>query len=321
MPRMLAAAIALALVGVIVVVGYPARADIQDEARCKEAKARTAGKKALDLMKALGKNAKRPNAASLARGMSKAESEFTKGFSEAESKGGCDTGGNATPIGTRVDAFVTNAAAEISACLGGPITDRSGDGRKVVVWFGDSNSVPDVVPGVPKWSWCQQIVDLVPADWEIVCQDPFVIGLATVIPTRDWLDALDQVGEALERVEFDAAVLAYGTVDLLRLATPQEIVAAYQNVAGILCNAGKTVYIATTPYFWPPGYLGNVVVDAVNAALLAALPPKVVIDVTTGFGIDDYRGGDPFDGVHLNETGQALRARRAADRLLANSAP
>ena len=321
MPRMLAAAIALALIGVLVVVGYLVHADTRDEARCKEAKARTAGKSAFDLLKAFGSDLKRPDAARLARDISKAESKLTRGFSKAESRGRCDTVGDAATIGLRVSAFATRAAAEISACLGGPVTDRSGDGSKVVVWFGDSNSVPDSGPGVLYWSWCQQIMGLVPADWEIVCKDPFVIGLATVIPTRDWLDALDQVGEALERVEFDAAVLAYGTVDVLRLATPQEIVAAYQNVAGVLCNAGKTVYIATTPYFWPPEYLGNVVADAVNAALAAALPSIALIDVTTGFGINDYIGGDPFDGIHFNETGQTLRAQRAAERLLANSLP
>jgi hypothetical protein len=78
--RRLVFAIAL---GVFVCAGSPAQAAGDLAATCKEAKARTAGKKAFDLLKAFGKNGKKPDAAKLAGDVSKAQSKFTKGFGKA----------------------------------------------------------------------------------------------------------------------------------------------------------------------------------------------------------------------------------------------
>jgi hypothetical protein len=74
-------------------------------ATCKEKKAKATGKKAADLLKAFGKNEKKPNAAKLRADISKAQSRFTKGFTKAEAKG-CPTSGDAGTIEAKVDALV-----------------------------------------------------------------------------------------------------------------------------------------------------------------------------------------------------------------------
>ena len=117
MQRRLVVAIGLA---VLVSAGSPAPADVMDAARCKEAKAKETGKKVASLLKAFGKNEKRPNLIKLALDISKAGSKFTKGFTKAESIG-CQTTGDADVIGAKVDAFVLNVAGMISPVCGDAI--------------------------------------------------------------------------------------------------------------------------------------------------------------------------------------------------------
>jgi hypothetical protein len=64
------------------------------------------------LLKAYGKNIKKPNPAKLASDISKAQSKFTKGFVKAESKGGCVTTGDAATIEAKTDAFVAGNVAD-----------------------------------------------------------------------------------------------------------------------------------------------------------------------------------------------------------------
>jgi beta-glucosidase len=98
-------AVAVAL-GVFFCAGSPAQGAGDLAANCKEAKAKTAGKKAFDLLKAFGKNGKKPNHAKLAGDVSKAQSKFTKGFSKAESSGACRTTADTEAMEAKVDAFV-----------------------------------------------------------------------------------------------------------------------------------------------------------------------------------------------------------------------
>jgi len=95
-------------VGVLVVASSAAYAGVAADAQCKEKKAKATGKKAADLLKALGKNVKKTDAAKLAQNISKAQSKFTKAFGKAEEKGGCDTTGDAAAIEAKVDAFVAD---------------------------------------------------------------------------------------------------------------------------------------------------------------------------------------------------------------------
>ena len=60
-------------------------------AGCTDAKAKAAGKKASDLLKAFGKNLKKADPLKLSSAISKAQSKLTKAFAKAESKGGCVT--------------------------------------------------------------------------------------------------------------------------------------------------------------------------------------------------------------------------------------
>jgi cysteine-rich repeat protein len=82
---------------------------------CKQAKAKAAGKKAADLLKAFGKNEKEPNVPRLAQDISKAQSKFTKKYTREESKGGCQTIDDADALEAKVDAFVWDAIDEV--CL------------------------------------------------------------------------------------------------------------------------------------------------------------------------------------------------------------
>jgi hypothetical protein len=95
-------------VGVFVMSGSPAHAAGDLAAKCKDAKAKATGKKAFDLMKAFGKNGKKPHAAKLGSDISKAQAKFTKAFTKAESTGACLTSGDSGTIEAKVDAFVAD---------------------------------------------------------------------------------------------------------------------------------------------------------------------------------------------------------------------
>jgi len=88
-------------------------AGVDPAALCKEKKLKSTGKKAFDLLKSFGKNIKKPDAAKLASGISKADSKFTKGFVKAESKGACLTSGDSGAIEGKVDAFTLDVLCEL----------------------------------------------------------------------------------------------------------------------------------------------------------------------------------------------------------------
>jgi pimeloyl-ACP methyl ester carboxylesterase len=100
-------------VAILLAVTPLARAGTDPADACKNAKAKAAGKKAADLLKAYGKDAKKEDAAKLASSISKAQSKFTKSFNKAESKGGCLTTGDAAAIEAKVDAFVEDITLQI----------------------------------------------------------------------------------------------------------------------------------------------------------------------------------------------------------------
>jgi hypothetical protein len=134
-------AFALALgLGIFLVVGT-AHAATDLAGKCKDAKAKAAGKKASALLKAVGKNFKKSSLAKLASDVSKAQSKLTKSFVKAESKGGCLTVGDVSAIEGKIDAFVDDATgtvvsgpsnaeqiADVADCVEGPLSRcRLGD--------------------------------------------------------------------------------------------------------------------------------------------------------------------------------------------------
>jgi len=112
LPRML---VVLTAGLVILTLGaLPGHAAVDLGAKCKFSKAKAVGKKAFALAKAQAKNLKNPNATKLAADISKAQSKFTKGFAKAESKGGCQTMGDAAALEAKVDAFVDEIAGDVA---------------------------------------------------------------------------------------------------------------------------------------------------------------------------------------------------------------
>jgi hypothetical protein len=79
---------------------------------CTQKKAKATGKKASDILKAFGKNFKKPNQTKLDADISKAQSKFTKGFTKAES-GTCQTSGDVGTIATQVELLVADVVAAI----------------------------------------------------------------------------------------------------------------------------------------------------------------------------------------------------------------
>jgi hypothetical protein len=99
--------------------GGPVHAATDPADACKDTKAKTTGKKASALLKAYGKNIKKPDAAKLAGSVSKAQSKMTKGFVKAESKGGCETTGDVGTIEAKTDAFAASMIEDIGGATCG----------------------------------------------------------------------------------------------------------------------------------------------------------------------------------------------------------
>jgi cysteine-rich repeat protein len=87
-------------------------------ALCKERKARAAGRKASDLLQAIGKNSVSPNVTRLGFDVSKAGSRFTQSFTKADAKGGCVITDDAAQVAATVDAFVRDAVGSIAPVCG-----------------------------------------------------------------------------------------------------------------------------------------------------------------------------------------------------------
>jgi hypothetical protein len=123
MARKLIVAVA---VGTLVLGGALAHAGTDPADACKDSKAKATGKKAFNLLKAYGKNHKKPNPVKLGSDVSKAQSKFTKSFVKAEGKGGCLTVTDSTAIEMKVDAFVVDVIEEVSPSPSGAFLDAMG---------------------------------------------------------------------------------------------------------------------------------------------------------------------------------------------------
>ena len=109
----------------LLVSGYTAHADVDVAVPCKEKKAKAIGKKAVGLLEAFGKNIEREDPARLDSAISKANSKFTKGFTEAEARGRCITSGDSDAIEAKVDAFVLDVVEEVSRVATTTVTTTS----------------------------------------------------------------------------------------------------------------------------------------------------------------------------------------------------
>jgi Protein of unknown function (DUF1566) len=118
-------------VAVFVVAASLAHAAVIDEdLKCKEAKVKAAGLKALTLMKAFGTNTKKPNSVKLGTDISKAQSKFTKLFTAPEAKEWCDTTGDAPAVEVAVDDCVNQLVTLIiDGLVSGVVCDFPATGQ------------------------------------------------------------------------------------------------------------------------------------------------------------------------------------------------
>jgi hypothetical protein len=108
-------------VAALLLAALPSQAGIIDPVLCKERKTKAAGKKALGIMRALGKTAKQPNTARLVQDLSKAESKFTKAITKLEAGGSCVTSGDAGAL----EALVAKSVMDIIG---------QGEDGEVIIW-------------------------------------------------------------------------------------------------------------------------------------------------------------------------------------------
>jgi hypothetical protein len=138
------AAIVLALSATM---GTPAPGGATPAETCAGAKLKATGKKAADLLKAQGKNEKKPDGLKLAASISKAESKFTKSFTKAEAKGGCATTGDAQILEFKVNAFVTETIAATTPC-DEPQLVYSTEGNRLRRYDIDTIDIPPLVEDI-----------------------------------------------------------------------------------------------------------------------------------------------------------------------------
>ena len=120
----------LAVVVFVVAASLVHAAVVDEDLKCKEAKVKAAGLKALTLMNAFGTNTKKPNGVKLGTDISKAQSKFTKLFTTPEAKEWCDTTGDASTVEGAVDDCVTQLVTLIiDGVVSGVVCDFPATGQ------------------------------------------------------------------------------------------------------------------------------------------------------------------------------------------------
>ncbi len=120
-----AVGVSLAL-GLLVIGPASTRADVAPEARCRDAKGKATGTAALGILKAFGRNEKKPDSAKLDAEVSKAKSKLTQAFAVAEARGGCVTSGDVQLVDGKVDLFVAEVIAALGSGTASTTTTTSG---------------------------------------------------------------------------------------------------------------------------------------------------------------------------------------------------
>jgi len=94
-----------------------AYAGIDPDVRCRDKKVKVMAKNAFDLLKAFGKNGKKPNVVKLTRDLSKSRSKLTKSFTKAEftrrgDDKGCATTNDVSTVEGKVETYVEDVLDE-----------------------------------------------------------------------------------------------------------------------------------------------------------------------------------------------------------------
>lgn len=181
--------------------------------------------------------------------------------------------------------------------------DVNGDGVYRLACLGDSNTFS---PPMPRFGrWCELLVEMIDSpSFEVV---NLARAGATVCPNLVYdSDAQQQLAEALAYAP-DAVVLAFGTNDRLQGRATAVVQAAYVTLTEAAAAAGLTSYVATTPPLG--GCVGAACTRIYWANIFLAFTfPGEVIDFFGGFTNEHFVAEDR---LHLNASGQQLRAERA----------
>ena len=175
---------------------------------------------------------------------------------------------------------------------------------RVMACLGDSNTCFGS-PGQcgPIRSWCERLAEALP---EIRVVNLAWSG-ATACEGSDRPSLARQYATSQEEIEppADLVIMAFGTNDYLQ-SSPGEVLQCYRDVAQRARKDGVHYRVATTPPVFGNERRG-LFVGRTNALIREALP---YVEFHEGF--DDPRFFFfPDDPIHLNESGQELRAQRA----------
>ena len=208
--------------------------------------------------------------------------------------------------------------------------DRNGDGQIVVACLGDSNTDARWQNGKaggfpPESGWCERLVDSL--------GDPRVrlvnlaLGGATVgentigAPLGEgwrWVGE-GQLRVALEKERPDLVLLAFGTNDILPKhgGDPAGVADSYNRLWRRLRAHDVLGFVALTPPVQRHARTGAYrrspeVIAQTNARIREIFPDRLILDFHTDATADDF-----LDDLHLNERGQAKRAREARRKIVA----
>ena len=213
------------------------------------------------------------------------------------------------PRAIRFGLLALMAALCLPGCI---LRDVDQNGTLVVAVVGDSNSISFAVN-----AWPEQLPARLPSGgaWRgpDLVTEPFDYANFAVPSTGVCNDGgtwgAVQLAQA-QAAHADVILDAFG--DLTGSHTAAEYIACHQAV--VAAAAPLKVFIATTHHVCPPfeDTARNAVIDETNALIRASFPAQVIIDFDTGFDCAIHMW---WDGVHLNQAGQDLRAERAVEAL------
>jgi hypothetical protein len=225
--------LAALLIGSLLLAGY-AHAGVDPVALCKEKKAKATGKKTFDLLKAFGKNIRKPNPPKLSTDISKAESKFTRAFTKAEANGNCLTSGDSEDIGALVDSFVTDTVGNIS-----PAPSTRGERYcEILLFYLNAGELTAEVWGTQGLSSCPS------ESWEALDPDSIRVEYGAIAIKMN--GPRYGVPDASAGFELpDAEVRTYGELGMKRLAT-----LVLDLSGGFETFTPRTVYRTTVFEYW-----------------------------------------------------------------------
>jgi lysophospholipase L1-like esterase len=199
------------------------------------------------------------------------------------------------------------------ACVAPP----ADDGVLTIAIVGDSNTWPGWPPpdGHSRWGQFLSARAVTPAGGT---RRPLVLRGVSVDPADYTFAActhpllgggLDNARRLLAPGDVDVLVIALGTNDLKYGTMPAATVDCLRKIVTLAHDAGARSLVATVPPIHDPT-VDAALVPTTNALIRAWFPARDVIDFDSGFRARLY-----LDHVHLNDAGQRLRARRAAEAL------